>query len=337
MKNFVRSKKHGCFKFQSSTAWGKFLQPAEDPEGVALTKFERTGIQLIKDFPKVPPELWSRIIGLYFYMCPPAETLSASYHDSQLEVQVCFLRDVETKQKWKVVVPKQTVSGISVKSELNQCIDIATGEKYDQFPPPGWLHAGSSHSHNTMDAFFSSIDDKSELTVPGLHIVVGNIDHDKLEYSYQASVVLRKMRKDIELEQAVAVNSGLELEFHEDVLDYINTVITANTELYSKLGKLTDEPEDSSNNDTSFSEILSEIEDNFLYDMELITLVEDRFRQGASLADINKNIEAAYKAANSDERQPYNEHCGECGLRVEHDWDECPNCATVFGGEKNEI
>lgn len=346
-KNVIRSKKHGCFAIRSSNAWGKYLQPVEDPDGVKLTKFERDGIKLIDDFPKVPSDLWSRIIGLYFYMCPPAEELSTSYHDNQLEVQICFLRDAETFSKWKVVVPKQVVSGVSVKSELNQCIDIETGEKYEQFPPPGWVHAGSSHSHNTMDAFFSSVDDKSELTVPGLHIVIGNIDHAKMEYSYRASIVLRKQRKDVELEQVVDIDPGLELEFHEGITDYIDTVITANEKLYSELGKLSDDTEieiDTSDIESpsnkfflglreTNTELLDHIDDyggSFSYDMELMSLAEDRFKQGMSVEDVIKNIEAAYNASLSKDDSSYNEYCGECNLQVQPDWDGCPNCNAVF-------
>lgn len=319
-KNFVRSKRHGCFVMRSSPAWGTFLQPTTDPDpkAISLTEYEREGIHLIDNFPKVPPELWSRIIGLYFYMCPPAEKLSSSYHDNQLEVQVCFLRDTETKTKWKVVVPKQIVSGISVKSELNQCIDITTGEKYDQFPPLGWLHAGSSHSHNTMDAFFSFIDDKSELTVPGMHIVIGNIDHAKMEYSYQASIVLRKLRKDVELDKVVDINHELELEFHEDVLEYIDTVITANTKLYADLGKLFDDKSSDDEKDET---------------IELSLFDKDGKPDGFFLSLNEHNSDLFDK---DKPEQKYNTHCGECGRQVEADWEACPNCEAVFVDEEDK-
>ena len=170
----VRSKKHGCFKIYKSRDWGKYLVPISDPNGSEVTPEEVSGIQLIDPFPKLPKDLWARYIALCFYMCPSGK-LHTRFHDSQYEVQVCLLRDNATRTKWKIVVPKQTVSGVSVKSVLANNVDIETGEEYTQFPPEGWVHAGSSHSHNTMQAFFSYTDDKSELTVPGLHIVVGNI------------------------------------------------------------------------------------------------------------------------------------------------------------------
>ena len=147
-----------------------------------------------------------------------------------------MLRDNATRTKWKIVVPKQTVSGVSVKSVLANNVDIETGEKYTQFPPEGWVHAGSSHSHNTMQAFFSSTDDKSELTVPGLHIVVGAINHKKNEYSYKASIVAQKLRKEVEIEDVVDIEPE-DLPFHKNILDYITPVVTANKKLYKIYNK----------------------------------------------------------------------------------------------------
>jgi len=208
--------------------------------GVELSDFERNGIRLNKNFSRIPADLWSRWIALCFYMCPQTgSTMSASMHGSQLEVQVCLLRNLEITDdgltragpKWKMVIPKQIVSGVSVKADLNKCIDIESGEVYTQFPPEGWLHAGSSHSHNTMSAFFSGVDDKSELTCPGFHVVIGNINHKDKQYTYASSVVLRKMRKNIELDEVVDITPA-EHEFHKDVLNYIDTVVSANKKLY---------------------------------------------------------------------------------------------------------
>lgn len=255
----IRSIDQGCFKIFQSSAWGKYLVPVKDPEGIELSKFEREGIQLKKDFPKIPSDVWSRYISLCFYMCPPdSKKVSMAMHDSQLEVQVCLLRDAETLTKWKIVVPKQVVSGVRVKADLTKCIDIETGEKYEQFPPQGWLHAGSSHSHNTMAAFFSSTDDKSELTVPGLHIVVGNINHEKREYTYAASVVLQKIRKEIELDDVCEADPE-GLEFHPDVLGYIDTILSSNATQTKSSGPAVTSPMQ----DAADVPVLGETEDFF--------------------------------------------------------------------------
>jgi hypothetical protein len=320
----IRSKKNGCFKMYSSNAWGKYLVPADDPEGLPLTKFERNGFQLKKDFPVIPSELWSRYIALCFYMCPDGTKLSSLYHDSQMEVQVCLLRDAATLTKWKIVVPNQTVSGVSVHSELNENIDIVTGERYKQFPPEGWVHAGSSHSHNTMDSFFSSTDDKSELTVPGLHIVIGNVDHKKLEYTYKASIVLRKNRKIIKNLEDVVDTTPVELEFHEDILEYINAIMIANNDLYTSKGESdtsvrfwSKDPKDLSEirlfdddgkpdgflygldktNSDLFDDVknLSELQTQLICNEDVQALVKDQLKDGFSMDEIIRSMEEAKK------------------------------------------
>jgi hypothetical protein len=190
---------------------------------------------LKENFPKIPAKVWSPYISLCFYMCPPGTKKLAVYeHDSQLEVGVCLLRDQATLTQWKIVVPRQVVDGARVEADLRECIDISTGEEYTMFPPLGWLHAGTSHSHNTMGAFFSSVDDASELTVPGLHIVVGEIDHKKMEYSHIASIVHQKQRREVDVFDVVDVEPLADCPFHDKVLTYIKVVMDTNRKLWKR-------------------------------------------------------------------------------------------------------
>lgn len=210
----IRTKKYGCFELQTSPAWGKVLCPVDDPRGEDISIETLQSIRLPANFPRVPSHLWTRIITLYFHYCNP----KVKTH-GELEVSIVFLRSEDFK-RWKVIVPTQEVSGGSVEAKFENSCDIETGEEYTQFPPRGWVHAGSSHSHNTMGAFFSHTDDENELGVPGLHIVVGRIDQDDMTYEYKASIVLRKMRKTIDLTEVVD-HKGKEHTFHENVLKYI--------------------------------------------------------------------------------------------------------------------
>lgn len=234
--NFVRSKDNGCYQIQRSKAWGAYLTQCDDPEGKELDDFDLNGIKLNQDFPKMPGDLWSRYIKLCFELCPNTggKSINSSFHNSQLEVAVALLRSTDLKE-WKIVVPRQVVSGASVVADMNENIDIVTGEEYTMFPPPGWLHAGSSHSHNTMNAFYSSIDDRSELNVPGLHVVVGKINEKANSYEYVSSIVVQKMRKTIDLDEVVDTSADDLIEdFHPKVLDYVKTVAQANKEKYEK-------------------------------------------------------------------------------------------------------
>ena len=205
----------GYFEIASSEAWGKGLVPVE-PKTHQVTTEDICHIKLPDNFPRIPPRLWARWINLCFYYCGRVNTPA-------LEVSVLLCRNKGDMRKWKIVVPRQSVTSAHVRAEVGPSIDIETGEEYDIFPPPGWLHAGSSHSHNTMSAFFSGTDDKSELSVPGLHIVVGAISKANNSYKQRASVVLRRLRKHVDFEAVVDATPIGNAPFHEKVLDYIST------------------------------------------------------------------------------------------------------------------
>ena len=312
------------YKMLRSKAWGWYLQPTTPPEGLNLSTAEINGIRLHKDFPKIPAEIWSRWIALCFYMCPNTKSeMASSFHNRHLEVQVCLLRNVLPEggvgTEWKMVIPKQVVSGVSVEAELANNIDIVTGEKYTQFPPQGWTYAGTSHSHNTMGAFFSGTDNISELNCPGFHVVIGNIDHEKHEYTYASSIVMRKMRKDIEIDEVVDT-TPMEKEFHEDVLAYIDTVVSANKKLYEKNNSKkvttnytlpwsnlerfsqTQPGEFSSTDELDIKDIdsledldLFDLDDNehFPYHDEVATVVMEALAQGYTISDILGSLRKA--------------------------------------------
>ena len=209
----------GAFELLKSDAWGWFLVPVADPRFRELSLQEINGIRLINNFPKIPAELWASWIDLCFHYCRQALT-----SDLEVSVFLCRNADPSHSQQWRMVIPNQTVSGVSVQTEVNDCIDLMTGERFDYFPPPGWQHAGSSHSHNTMKAFFSSTDDEYELSVPGIHIVVGEIDIRRGTYSYKSSIVLRQLRKHVDFDDIVEhITDDVpeEITFHPDVLKYI--------------------------------------------------------------------------------------------------------------------
>jgi len=145
-------------------------------------------------------------------------------NSKDLEVSILLCRKADDLTKWRILVPKQDVSGGSVHAQTAESCDIETGEMITVFPPEGWLHAGSSHSHNSMSAFFSSTDDKSELTVPGAHIVIGNVDKDKMKYEHKASIVLRQLRKKVELFDIVDATPN-KATFHLNVLKMVSEKI----------------------------------------------------------------------------------------------------------------
>lgn len=174
----VRTPEHGAYGADHFPGFGTVLRPVKDPEGVEITKEMANTIRLDPSFPRIPPSLANRISDLYIEMLNRGAGKNSRFVDSQKEVSVVLLRDVETLSKWRVLVPTQVVGGASVNADYEKPLcDIETGETITSFPPDGWAVAGTSHSHNTMGAFFSSTDDRNELPQPGLHFVCGAFRH----------------------------------------------------------------------------------------------------------------------------------------------------------------
>jgi len=167
-------------------------------------------------------------------------------YQKQLEVEALLCRKMDNLSEWKIVIPKQQVTHASVHAETAQSVDIETGEIYKVFPPTGWLHAGSTHSHNTMAAFYSKTDDDSELTVPGLHIVIGSINREKETYDAVASIVLRQIRKKVSIKDVVEDEDLEDVDFHPNVLECIS-----NSSSTSETSKTSSPAKTSSDDDVS--------------------------------------------------------------------------------------
>jgi hypothetical protein len=215
MTEFIRTPRNGCFQVRTN-AWGSFLSPVPDPdahadlEDGALERFElNTGID------KIPADLWSRWVQLCFHF--------AHLKQGDLEVSCRLLRKDDDRSQWRILVPQQEVSGASVRIDtFDSSIDIETGELIETYPPAGWVPAGSSHSHNSMPlAKFSSIDDKSELGCPGLHIVISHISIAKNTYVPTASVTANHRRFYLDDAADVVDLTPAGTTFHRSVLDII--------------------------------------------------------------------------------------------------------------------
>ena len=208
----LRTSRDGCWEIKSNN-WGRYLAPTTDPDAdTVITKEQLEGFELHNDIPKLPGQLWNRWINLCFEMTKRGT--------GDLEVSCRILRN--DNNDYRIVIPVQKVTGASVRVDtFDKAIDITTGEVVEQWPPEGWSPVGSSHSHNTMDSFFSGTDDKYELGDPGLHIVVGNIDLAKSEYSVKASITANFRRFMIEPSHVVDMAAMDDQEYHPSVLSII--------------------------------------------------------------------------------------------------------------------
>ncbi len=199
----------GCFR-QVSTAYGRYLAKSRDPlcdgelPAGALKTFE-----LHADPPRIPELLWNAWVKLCFHLVEK---------DNGVEVGCRILRCISKPSEWRILIPDQSVTGASVHSEgFDHSIDLITGETIPSYPPEDWQPMGTSHSHNTMESFFSATDDSTELGDPGLHIVVGSIDLDKNTYTLKASITASRRRFIID--HNMVVTMGLTPSaFHKNVL-----------------------------------------------------------------------------------------------------------------------
>lgn len=231
-ENIIRTKSHGTFEIKPEIAWGSRLEPCADPEGLDLDpKKVAEYFELVEDFPRIPAPDWQRVISLYYAMMSSGQKDGPKLGEDD-EVSVLLARDAETLTRWRIFVPKQEVGGASVREKFSHLVDIETGEEFTDGLPPGWLAAGSSHSHNSMAAFFSGTDDRFELDCPGAHIVIGGLDKPRF-YQHKASVVLSRRRFILPLESLVDVEADKAYNFHPNVMKMITRRPATNSIIFS--------------------------------------------------------------------------------------------------------
>lgn len=204
----------GCYEL-TTNSFGTYLKKVADPDAnVTVSKEQFEGFEVLEDFKVIPASLWQRWIQLCFEM--------TRRNAANLEVSCRLLYKEDDNSQWRILVPKQVVSGASVRVDsFDSSIDIETGEVIEEYPPVGWVPCGSSHSHNTMSAFFSGTDDKYELGDPGLHVVVGDVNLNAMTYALKASVTANKRRFTIDYNKVIDITPIENAKFHPDVLSLI--------------------------------------------------------------------------------------------------------------------
>lgn len=146
---------------------GVWYRVQETPIGVFRMRQDRAESEdnsFIYRLPKIPARIWRAIVNFFKY-------LSAQFCvEGVVQVAYDTVRD-----EWKVLVPEQTVSPVSVNYDPQLAISTTA---YTE----GMVLVADIHSHNRMAPFFSSIDDNDERGVR-LFGVFGNhkgTDYDVL-------------------------------------------------------------------------------------------------------------------------------------------------------------
>lgn len=220
----IRTRTQGCYRLRQNR-FGSFLSVTSDPLGEhEITKDQLQSFELFDDYPKIPYVLWQAWLSLCMDVCDGVKTHGVI--DGGSEVCCRFL--INDAGEWRIIIPRQTVGSGSVRaSDFNDSVDLMTGEPVETYPPEGWYPAGSSHSHNTMSAFWSTIDDSSEIPDPGVHITVGSIDTKRRQYDYCWSITANHTRYKFKWREdqhiiADPLTENPELPgFHKNCLKYI--------------------------------------------------------------------------------------------------------------------
>lgn len=129
---------------------GEFIAPKHN-----ITEFSEIRAGFRPALPRIPHELLEQIIAFF-------RSFLQEEHAYEALVQVYWDR---VEKVFFAFVPKQTVSKAHIQAESGDA--LLPGDRY--------LHYADIHSHNSMAARFSTIDDKDERPT-GIYIVIGHLD-----------------------------------------------------------------------------------------------------------------------------------------------------------------
>ena len=132
-----------------NTEMGKFITPIN---GCDLLSDVQAGF--IPALPHIPMDLTMRIVSFFRYF---------TRHGADREVLVNIYWDKHNRE-FIVNAPEQIVSKASVHSHIS-----------DEYSDKRFIHFMDIHSHNSMRAFFSGIDDNDEKATR-LYTVIGRLD-----------------------------------------------------------------------------------------------------------------------------------------------------------------
>ena len=216
-KEVLRTRWDGTYEIFNSR-WGKYIVRCVDPLADSIiTEDNLNHFEPNENANRIPSDIWTAWISLCFHYVDKIP--------NEMEVEVRFLASESDPSQYMAIVPEQYVTKAAVRApNFDKCCNLLTGEKYTSYPPVGWFPCGSSHSHNTMKAYFSSVDDTSELNDPGIHLTIGEIDTEKRTYQIAASVVGNKRRFRVNYKYLIDTEPDETSNFHPNVLEYIDYI-----------------------------------------------------------------------------------------------------------------
>lgn len=116
---------------------------------------------------------------------PKVDSVTYAFIDSlfysvfeALGTEAVVLLYLDSKDRWFVRVPTQTVSAALVEWEEGPSYWFAGGKPVKE-PAPGSVElVGTAHSHGSMKAFPSGVDNEDNESLPGFHLIFGGYQKD---------------------------------------------------------------------------------------------------------------------------------------------------------------
>lgn len=142
----------GRFYELRKTEQGEFIAPKNK-----VTEYQEIRAGFLPALPLVPMSLMGSIIAFF---------RSFMSEHEEFEAMAVIYWDKE-KSEFLAYVPRQVVTKEHIDADLRDC-------PYDD--EQRYIRYAEIHSHNSMEAFFSSIDDQGERDT-GLYLVLGELDH----------------------------------------------------------------------------------------------------------------------------------------------------------------
>lgn len=133
------------------TEQGEFIAPKN-----RVGAYQQVRAGFIPALPLIPLSLMGQIIAFFRGFMTDGEEYEA----------LALIYWDKDERRYFVYVPRQTVEKEGIEADLRDC-------PYDD--NPRYIRYADIHSHNSMDAFFSSIDDMDERGT-GLYLVIGHLE-----------------------------------------------------------------------------------------------------------------------------------------------------------------
>jgi hypothetical protein len=203
------------FFLRKNTALGLAIVPIEEMPA-HLGKLNEKG-DFNGQFDFTAPKLPATIISRAFNFFRNVHTLDKT----EAEVFILY-KDKE----YDLFIPYQVNTAASVNSIYDPA-DI----------PVGWQLVGSMHSHPNMGAFHSGTDENDAATFGGLHITMGHVEADNIQFAAMISVNQSKFHFPIK--DVAEIPELIDLE--ESPKAWLDCVVTRDQVLKMKWPSLTEE------------------------------------------------------------------------------------------------